>query len=166
MKNFLTKVDKRKRQEMVDYLENHFRYSTMNSWNGLHSYAHNVKVHKLDLPGRAQDVAYDAVWSDEDDYFDLWENIRWLMRQFNERNPEYKLGFNGRSGGYIVLYQKNTNGGLDQCEDFEDPDRWPIEQLRDRVSLVQDFDATVQNICRYFCEQCLVIAIARERKAS
>lgn len=38
------------RKEMVNYLKNHFRYNTANSWNQSTSYARNVKVYNLDLP--------------------------------------------------------------------------------------------------------------------
>ena len=46
---FSVKVDMRSRKAMTEFLENHFRYSTMNSWNGSTSYANNVKYYNLDL---------------------------------------------------------------------------------------------------------------------
>ena len=49
MKKFYTPVDLRSRAEMTAYLENHFRYPTMNSWNQATSYACNLKVDRLGL---------------------------------------------------------------------------------------------------------------------
>ena len=40
-------VDYTNRNEMIAFLTNHFRYSTMNSWNQMTSYANNVKLHNL-----------------------------------------------------------------------------------------------------------------------
>ena len=47
MKKFYTPVDLRSRADMTAYLENHFRYPTMNSWNQATSYACNLKVDRL-----------------------------------------------------------------------------------------------------------------------
>ena len=38
------KVDRRSREQMVEFLAGHFRYNTMNSWNRGTSYANRVKV--------------------------------------------------------------------------------------------------------------------------
>ena len=47
MKQFYEKVDLRSRKDMVDFLENHFRYFTMNSWNRSTSFANNMKLYNL-----------------------------------------------------------------------------------------------------------------------
>lgn len=39
MRNFYRPVDLRSRHEMTQFLSSHFRYPTMNSWNGCTSYA-------------------------------------------------------------------------------------------------------------------------------
>lgn len=49
MKRFFQPVDLRSRKAMIDYLEDHFRYFTMNSWNRSQSYACNLKIYKLGL---------------------------------------------------------------------------------------------------------------------
>jgi len=49
MRKFYHDVDKRSRKKMTKFLINHFRYHTANSWNGTRSYAHNMKIHKLNL---------------------------------------------------------------------------------------------------------------------
>lgn len=49
MRKFSQPIDLRSRREMTDYLRNHFRYSTMNSWNHATSYACNLKIYGLGL---------------------------------------------------------------------------------------------------------------------
>ncbi len=87
---------------MIAYLEGHFRYNTMNSWNAAHSYAAKVKVQCLTFPSsEARNRAYDLVQTDEA----MWD-VNSIMQDFAEdHNYEWQAGFNGRSGGYIVLYQ-------------------------------------------------------------
>jgi len=142
-------VSKMKKQEMVDYLEGHFRYYTLNSWNCLHSYARNVKLYNLNLPNGIEDKAYEIVFMEDSDF--VW-NTNEIMHDFGIEHPGYSVGFNGRSGGYIVLCQDGTNKGVDQDEDFSE---WDCEQLRDRVRLLVDFNRMVDDIRNeliYFCE--------------
>ena len=37
------------RKQMIDFLSDHFRYHTMNSWNNATSYARCVKLNRLSL---------------------------------------------------------------------------------------------------------------------
>lgn len=100
-KKFFKKVDLRSRKDMVFFLSNHFRYHTMNSWNRSTSYANNMKIYNLGLP----DVAYDLLQIEES-----FDEIRFLIEDWErEQNYNWQVGFNGRSGGYLVLYQ----GGLE-----------------------------------------------------
>ncbi len=100
-KMFYEKVDLRSKEKMVDFLSNHFRYHTMNSWNRSTSYANNMKIYNLGLP----DVAYDLLQVEE-----AYDEIRFLIEDWErEQNYNWQVGFNGRSGGYLVLYQ----GGLE-----------------------------------------------------
>jgi len=55
----LPKRKPRTKQDMIAYLEGHFRYSTMNSWNGVTSYAHNVKFHHLDLTRQQESACFE-----------------------------------------------------------------------------------------------------------
>jgi hypothetical protein len=101
MKTFSKKIDLRSRKAMVDFLTNHFRYDTMNSWNCNSSYAHCVKVHSLGLTSEQIDKAYELLDMDE-----TYDNINDLLEEFAEsHNYAWQVGFNGRSGGYLVLYQ-------------------------------------------------------------
>lgn len=99
---FESKVDMRSRKEMTTFLTNHYRYWTMNSWNRSSAYANNVKLYNLNLPEEIEDKAYDFVCGDvESDY--EWD-VRFLIEEF-ERETGYGVGFNGRSSGYLVMYE-------------------------------------------------------------
>ena len=55
-------------KQMFNFLKDHYTYSTMNSWNGLHSIANNVKIYKLNLSGDC----YNALaLLQADDYFTI-----------------------------------------------------------------------------------------------
>lgn len=101
MKTFSKKVDLRNRKEMVEFLTSHFRYNTANSWNNSTSYAHNVKIYNLGLTEEQKDKLYDMIDTDE-----FYDEINFIIHDFDEdHNHEWQVGFNGRSGGYLVLYQ-------------------------------------------------------------
>ena len=151
MKTFIVKVDARSRKAMVNYLAGHFRYNTMNSWNAATSYAHNMKLYNLGLDGEMQDRLY-ALMECEDAY----RGISDLITDFDaEHGYSWQAGFNGRSGGYLVLYRggrspgggayTNAGAGTDQGEDFAD---WDMAGLRERVKLVQEFDELAERILR------------------
>lgn len=176
------------------FLQSHYRYNTMNSWNDSTSYAANVKVRNF-VPDDLLDNAYSLLDSEE-----VFADINYLLDDFARRyDYQYQIGFNGRSNGYLVLYrgerklseyksvcqscgQKsfktieesgdnicgncgqaarinqnlysiNTFPGqsIDQGEDFED---WSKDDIDERVKLVKDFDATVEEAKRIFIDYC------------
>jgi len=97
---FEQKIDMRSKKEMVNFLENHFRYDTMNSWNQSQSYAHNVKIYNV-IPRELQDIAFELL-----EVENAFEEISMIIDEFGENhNYNYQVGFNGRSGGYLVLYK-------------------------------------------------------------
>ena len=97
---FQKKVDRRSRTAMVDFLKQHFRYDTMNSWNRSSSYAHCIKFHHLGLTSEQSDKAYEMLDTE------FWDEIRWPIDAFTASQGDcYTIGINGRSGGYLVLYQ-------------------------------------------------------------
>lgn len=101
MKRFFVPVDLRSRKQMTDFLQTHFRYDTMNSWNWATSYACNLKIHKLGLSYDIESKLYDLMQCQE--FFDAQ---RELMDAFNEAHQfRWQVGMNGRSGGYLVLYE-------------------------------------------------------------
>jgi hypothetical protein len=195
MKTFYRKVDMRTREAMIAFLHGHFRYDTMNSWNRATSYANCVKVHRLDLPREQMNKALAML-----DMTEVYDAMHGIMQEWSaERDWRWQVGFNGRSGGYLVLYQgdmdfKNaktaqcdtcgkltwhkenvpctTQGcpgtltvlakarpqivtypgrGLDQSEDFGG---WSMDQLRERVKLVQEFDELCDTVVAEFLHYC------------
>lgn len=139
---FFKKVNTKNRKEMIDFLLHHFRYYTMNSWNRSTSYANNVKIYNLDIPTEYQDKAYEAL-----EIAETFSTINNLFDEFAAKTG-YAVGFNGRSAGYIVLYDTEYNHetnkrvtypgrNIDQYEDFKD---WNDSAIKGRVELVQQFD--------------------------
>ena len=101
---FSKRVDKRSRAEMTAYLSGHFRYNTMNSWNRSTSYACNMKLHKLGLDRETEDKLWDMIQVPE-----FYERLNERIEDFNrQHNYLWQAGWNGRSGGYLVLYQGGT----------------------------------------------------------
>lgn len=87
------------------------KYWTMNSWNRSESLAYNMKVYNL-FNGKALDKAFDILNNESHPLFD---DIRALCWNFESKyNHKYQAGFNGRSGGYLVLYTGgiNENGSV------------------------------------------------------
>lgn len=97
---FESKVDMRSKAEMINFLAHHFRYDTMNSWNRSTSYANNMKIRNLDVSSEIKDKLYDMLNVDSYELSDAWDN---LISDF-ELETGYTAGWNGRSGGYLVMY--------------------------------------------------------------
>ena len=113
MKTFSKKVNLENKSEMINFLKNHFRYWTMNPWNRSTSYAHNVKLYNLGLTREQEDKAYEMMETEE-----FYDDINWLIRDFEEEHDyKWQAGFNGRSGGYLVLYSggKEDSGYKSRC---------------------------------------------------
>lgn len=103
-RRFSKRVDKRSRAEMIQYLSQHSRYHTMNSWNNCTSYACNMKIHNLLLSGCMVEKFYDLIQVPE-----FYDQLNELIEDFNRRHSYlWQAGWNGRSGGYLVLYQGMT----------------------------------------------------------
>ena len=90
---FAKEIDTTDRKAMADFLANHFRYHTMNSWNASTSYANNVKIYNLGIEDKeVLDRAWDIVCSDIDCY-EMHDNFRQIIDEFRE-NEGYDVGFN------------------------------------------------------------------------
>ena len=79
--------------------------------------ANNVKIHNLKLSG---DCWTALAFLQADDYL----TINMLIEEWEYEHKGYKVGFNGRSGGYLVLYNADNNGSIlpdeiDESEDYE-----------------------------------------------
>jgi hypothetical protein len=94
---------------------------------------------------------------DETDAGFLQMYIEDEIKNFEEEYPYYKVCFNGRSGGYLVLYNRDNNGSVlpdfvDNYDDYNDfkadvKDSWCGDkvsdyryELRQVVEVVRAFD--------------------------
>ena len=135
---FFKEVNLTDRKAMISFLAKHFRYYTINPWNRLTSYANNVKLQNLEIPNHLQERAYDFISCDNTvDYYDA---VNELVSEFRDKTG-YAACFNGRSGGYLVLYEASKNDvlmhSIDQDICFDD---WSTEDLAERTKLVSNFD--------------------------
>lgn len=144
-------------KEMFNFLKNHFQYYTMNSWNGIKSIANNVKLYNLNLTG---DWCVAMSRLQEDDYY----CVNSIIEDWEYNHPNYTVGFNGRSGGYLVLYSDYNNCNVlpsiilnaTDYEDFKEDCmyyyggvKWYKQELREYVRLVRDFDKLCDEIRDY-----------------
>ena len=149
---YKTGVDISSTKSMWTFLKNHFTYSTMNSWNGMKSIANNVKLYNLNLKGDWTTVL--RFLNDEADSACLQISIDEAIQEFQRKNPCYRAGFNGRSGGYLVLYNAdNYRSILPDCMDYECYEDFKEDtkaygytvadfnyELRQIVKVVREFD--------------------------
>ena len=101
MVRFYQRIDLRSRKSMTDFLINHFRYHTANSWNGSQSYACNLKIDRLGLDSEIVNKLFGMIQVQE-----FFYGINDLLDDFNRKyNYFWQAAMNGRNGGYLVLYQ-------------------------------------------------------------
>ncbi len=147
-------------KQMFNFLKDHYQYYTMNSWNGLKSIANNVKVYKLNLSGDC----YNALtFLQDDDYF----TVNMMIEDWEVEHRGYKVGFNGRSGGYLVLYNADNNrtvlpdevdynndyeGYKEMCREYFGSVKAARYKLVEMVKLVQDFDRLCDQLREYVNE--------------
>ncbi len=152
---FYTKyVDIANVKSMWNFLHDHFQYYTLNSWNGRKSIAHNVKLYNLGLDGDWT-VAMSYLF-DVNDAGGLQIFIDDMIKEFEDKNLGYKVGFNGRSNGYLVIYNADNYRTIlpdfitdyDSYEDFKQDmkDYYGSKvtdfkrELRDLTETVREFD--------------------------
>jgi len=76
------------------------RYNTMNSWNNATAPAYNLKVYNV-IDEKLRNKVFELLEAEN-----FYDEINWLIGDFDEENNyEWQAGFNGRSGGYLVLYK-------------------------------------------------------------
>lgn len=153
-------IDITKDKEMFNFIKEHFTYYTLNSWNGLTSIANKVKLYNLGLSGDWS-VALNLLDNGE------YETVNELIRDWEREHPSYTVGFNGRSGGYLVLGNKHNNYSvipdtIFECVDYDEYKRYCREfygavknnrdELVETVRLIQDFDRLCDSL-RDFVDQ-------------
>lgn len=156
-----TGVDICSAKSMFNFINEHYTYFTLNSWNQLQSIAHNVKLYNLKLEGDWC-VAMDYLFS-ENDIGDLQFEIHMMIKDWEADHPGYLLGFNGRTSGYLVMYNKDNNRsivpdcllGYDTYEEWKQSvkESWYGEcvkdylpTLRETTQLIQSFDKLCDEI--------------------
>lgn len=88
------------------------RYHTMNSCNLSTAPAYNLKIYNV-INRELQKKVFELMQAEN-----FYENINLLIQGFNKYfNYEWQASFNGRSGGYLVLYR----GGVKDNRIFSCP---------------------------------------------
>ena len=156
---YQTGIDITNDKQMFNFLKNHFEYWTMNSWNRLSSIANNVKLYNLNLTG---DWCVALSLLEAGDY----DTISMIIHDWEREHPGYKVQFNGRCGGYLVLTNKGSNRHvlpeeITDSVDYEDYKEYCREYLGsvkmnrrvlvDYVTLVRDFDKLCDEL-RDYCD--------------
>lgn len=137
---------KMERAKMVEFLRDHQRYWTANSWNRSTSYSARVKIHDF-VPRTLQAQAYKMLEMRE-----VYAEIGDRLLDFNDENKPYSIGFNGRSSGYLVLYYDTYPlRSIDQHAEYEDMDD---DDLKNRYALVKAFDQAVIDCKAIFLRYC------------
>ncbi len=98
---YIKGIDITNDKQMFNFLKNHFEYCTMNSWNRGMSIANNVKIYNLGLSGDCWN-AINLLHEGE------YDTINEMIQDWESENSGYKVFFNGRSGGYLVLTSINS----------------------------------------------------------
>lgn len=90
------------------------RYNTMNSWNQATAPAYNLKVYNV-VDRDLQDKVFELMEAE-----DFYDPINILIEEFDAAHEyAWQAGFNGRSGGYLVLYRggRKPSGYKSHCRE-------------------------------------------------
>jgi len=129
------------------------RYHTMNSWNNSTAPAFNLKVYNV-IPQELQNKVFELM-----DCEDFYDEINTLIYLFDvEHNHNWQAGFNGRSGGYLVLYQ----GGIKDGRPFSYPGRG-IDTEDVPGNVLQSFTELAKNIVNCVIEMAKNNTITEEQ---
>lgn len=159
---YKTGVNISKPKSMFNFIKEHFRYYTMSSWNRLQSITNNVKMYNLNLSG---DIwkAYNALIAED------YVSVNSIICDWEDMHPGYRVGFNGRSGGYLVLYETGTDASIvpESIEDADDYEQWKQylkdnnETVKDNMDVlihitkvIRDFDLLCDEIRNYVATLC------------
>lgn len=130
---YKTGVDISSVKSMFKFLSGHFKHYAPGSCNKEKSYANDVKLYNLKID------EYDQAYA---------------ISKFEDEHPGYRVGFNGVSDGYLVLYADGGDSAipcwLDFFDEYED---WKAyehrysgsvghykDELQALVKVVRDFD--------------------------
>lgn len=98
------------------YLDDHPRYDTQSSWNRATSYARCIKISFLEELRPVSEIAYEVIEDADDLQYNsgFWEPLEEFAQGYHF---SWQIGQNGRSGGYLVLYQggQKSTGHYSWC---------------------------------------------------
>lgn len=152
-----TNIDITNDKSMFNYIKNHYKYYTMNSWNGVESIANNVKLYNLGLEG---DYWNAYRFLQQEDYM----TVNDMLYEFEHEHPNFTVNFNGRGGGYLVLGNKGDNrsvlpGFIEYCDTYEDYKEYckdwygSMKENRSELvfytKLIRDFDRLCDDLREY-----------------
>lgn len=137
------------------------RYFTAHSWNRSQAPAYNLKVYNV-VDSDLQDKVFQCMETEE-----FYAAINTLISDFNfDRGYAWQAGFNGRSGGYLVLYR----GGIKGSRVFTQPGLnietadVPAEVLRAFRRLAVNIVKTAENFAKDFTVVPEEYAVIQTRK--
>jgi len=138
------------------------RYYTMNSWNKSKAPAYNLKVYNV-INNELQDKVYELLEVDE-----FWQIISHIVEHFGRVNDyQWQARFNGRSGGYLVLYRggKYKNGRVysQPGRNIEDTEV-PVDVLRAFRRLAINVVKTTESLAKNYKIQNENYQITKTRK--
>lgn len=104
--NYFTSTNTTKQKGHKMRIGKRIMYDTMNSWNGQKSLAYNLKIYNV-IRSDLRQKAYEF-FGDDNISCELYADIDSMIDDFTHScNCCYTAGFNGRSGGYLVLYKSS-----------------------------------------------------------
>lgn len=136
-KRFFNKTSKKMSlRQKFDYVHNHYYYYTMNGWNRSKSLANNVKIYNLPLTTEQKDKFFD-LYCDENLSDELYYHINMILEDVASEN-EFEIAFNGRSGGYLVAYNKRKDGFV-SCENVINEDLIDFESYDEVIKYYKEY---------------------------
>ena len=143
-------------KSMFEFISEHPTYYTMSAWNGYRTIAHNVKLYNLNLEGD---------WGTALGFLEsgYYEDLNWMVQDWEREHPDYTVSFNGRSGGYLILTKKaSCHSVIPEMLDYETYEDYKADmrdyygsvkanrsELVKFVKLVQDFDKLCDELRDY-----------------
>lgn len=137
------------------------KYNTMNSWNNSTAPAFNLKIYNV-IPRDLQNKVFELMESDS-----FYNNINMLISDFElENNYLWQAGFNGRSGGYLVLYKGGIKNNRKFCYPGKsiDIEEVPKEILKAFRQLASDIVEEVIYMAKNFNIEEEVYTVEKTRK--
>ena len=127
---------------------NRTRYFTMNSWNLSKAPAYNLKVYNV-IDNKLQNKVFELM--DTENFYD---DINLLIADFDRENGYlWQAGFNGRSGGYLVLYKggkREDNSTFTYPGKAIEDNEVPVEVLKKFRQLAIDIIKTVEYMAKNY----------------